>query len=1040
MQFSASNPVPSVPGGVTLNPYYDGIELVFDRPTDPDFAGVKVYVDTTSGFTPSAANLKYDGPHSKPLFIDGLLQSTTYYVKFVLCDIFGDSSVSSQYSTTTLAVPEGDTAAPTVPNAGTAPTVTSIVRESKLYATGELTVSWSASTDNSGRLFYRVEFWTDPAKKTVVETDDLSYTIFPAQIGIQYSVRVQAVDYSAGNESAFTPATNHTITGDAAAPANVTAPSATAGLDKVTVEWTNPTDADFIETQVYRGTSDLFTPDDLTNLVYRGRADSFVDTQVANGTAYYYKFKTRDVGGNVTGASGATGPATPFKISAANVGTYFDSAAIGDAYISNLDAAKITTGFLSADRIDAGAITASKINVSQLSAIAADLGTITAGTIIGAIILTGSVNPRVALDSTNGISAFNASSVQTVAIRPDGSGYMGSSGAFSWTTAGVLTISAANVSGTLTAVTFRTSAGNPKVEIDSTNGIRALNAGGAVTAQILTDGSGFLGAGTERVSWDTAGALTVNTLRTAASGQRMEIRATDNEMHFYGNRGDGTVEELATIGINSGVQDDVIGLFGSSTSTRAAINALGKSKYLVEAVSGSTDTAAAALRGESTAAGVGVSGKGYRTGIEAMNGLDGFLRAQPTSSNLPPTSTPADTTKAHVAVNGLGEFYGRGAGANAAWGLLKGPAAWVNFNGAQKTGTYSRSGTTITVTIAAHGLITGDRVQLDFTTGTATDGSYIATVTASNTFTVTDTVSGATSGNVTLQTHIRDSFNVIGVTDFGTGLYEVAFDQDFPNLNYAFCPGVSGESVQSRIVYHEGTMSTSAFRMRIFAINVGAVDSGIVAASFFASARSTSISPYTQSFAGTGAGTTTVPYGAASVTFKLTGCGGKGAEDNAGGGGGGGAGYCERTVAVTPADWGKTITYDAPIANVSGAGENATLSVNLVNNNTSMQANGGAAGVASTGGAGGTATGGTTNTTGATGVNGNTVIQNGGGNGGVGAGPSGGVAGLGGTSGNNGTSGGLPGGGGGGGGGNAATGTRGTGGNGGAALVQMDWS
>jgi len=51
------------------------------------------------------------------------------------------------------------------------------------------------------------------------------------------------------------------------------------------------------------------------------------------------------------------------KLSAANIGTYMCSAAIGAAYVGSLDAACITTGTLCADRICAGSITSSKICV-----------------------------------------------------------------------------------------------------------------------------------------------------------------------------------------------------------------------------------------------------------------------------------------------------------------------------------------------------------------------------------------------------------------------------------------------------------------------------------------------------------------------------------------------------------------------------------------------------------------------------------------------------------------------------------------------------
>lgn len=66
------------------------------------------------------------------------------------------------------------------------------------------------------------------------------------------------------------------------------------------------------------------------------------------------------------------------------------------------------------------------------------------------------------------------------------------------------------------------------------------------------------------------------------------------------------------------------------------------------------------------------------------------------------------------------------------------------------TGTYSRTGTLVTVTETAHGLSTGMRVYLDFTSGTAADGWYDVTVTGTGTYTVTTTASGTTSGNVTV--------------------------------------------------------------------------------------------------------------------------------------------------------------------------------------------------------------------------------------------------------------------------------------------------
>ena len=92
-----------------------------------------------------------------------------------------------------------------------------------------------------------------------------------------------------------------------------------------------------------------------------------------------------------------------------------------------------------------------------------------------------------------------------------------------------------------------------------------------------------------------------------------------------------------------------------------------------------------------------------------------------------------------------------------------------------KSGTYSQTTTTITVTIAGHGLVDGQRVFLDFTTGTSRDAVFAVTVTNANVFTVTSTTASAT-GNVTMYTTLLlelDTFSTVGlpVRIPGEGIY-----------------------------------------------------------------------------------------------------------------------------------------------------------------------------------------------------------------------------------------------------------------------------
>ena len=76
------------------------------------------------------------------------------------------------------------------------------------------------------------------------------------------------------------------------------------------------------------------------------------------------------------------------------------------------------------------------------------------------------------------------------------------------------------------------------------------------------------------------------------------------------------------------------------------------------------------------------------------------------------------------------------------------PANILFVNNVSLTATYSITTTTVTVTVAAgHGLATGARVFLDYTSGNGTDNIYTITVTGVTTFTATVPSSSGT-GNV----------------------------------------------------------------------------------------------------------------------------------------------------------------------------------------------------------------------------------------------------------------------------------------------------
>ena len=113
-----------------------------------------------------------------------------------------------------------------------------------------------------------------------------------------------------------------------------------------------------------------------------------------------------------------------------------------------------------------------------------------------------------------------------------------------------------------------------------------------------------------------------------------------------------------------------------------------------------------------------------------------------------------------------------------------------------KSGTWSRTGTTVTVTINGNGLVNGQRVFLDVAPGTTMrDVVYEVSNVTTNTFTVTSATSGSATGTVTMYTNIYvelDTFNTIGlpVKIPGEGIY-------CPNGIYV---GV-GASVTATVIY-----------------------------------------------------------------------------------------------------------------------------------------------------------------------------------------------------------------------------------------------
>lgn len=579
------NPAPVLPGDFTRTPYGGGLELRFSRPSDGDYARTVVYASQTNGFTPGPGNVLYDGLETTPIHLEPLAAGT-WYTRLLLFDVFGPGTISDQYTDVIAGDPANDITPPTAPSGLV---LSSNVQAAELWTMANLNLSWSPGTDNSGLLYYEVQIWltSAPGNITTEFTSTTTFTLVNVQAGANYSAKVRSVDYS-GNVSAFTATGSHTVAGDNTPPSNVAGVSGAGGLDKIVLDWFNPTDPDWLYTKVYRGTFSGFS---VAPGTFKGdvRDAVFVDSEVVNGTSYYYKFVTVDNSGNQSAPSTGYGPYESFKISAANVAAYFESAAIGNAYIQNLDAVKVTTGTLNSDRIGSNSITAIKLNVSQLSAISADMGSLTAGTITGAIVRTSAGTSRVELSSV-GLREYNGAGNIVAQLGVDGNGFLGlSPGNIQWDSGGGTTISGQlSMAGTGSIVMSggairagKTSYANntagywmgfdggvPKFRMGTaTNSFQWTGSeielvGGAIFSGKTTYASttaGYwigldggtpklhVGNSTNSINWNGSSLTVQGVIQTAGSGQRV-VLTSGNETEFYDDFG--TV--AGTIGIRVG--------------------------------------------------------------------------------------------------------------------------------------------------------------------------------------------------------------------------------------------------------------------------------------------------------------------------------------------------------------------------------------------------------------------------------------------------------------------------------------------------------
>jgi hypothetical protein len=724
-KLTVQNPAPAIPS-ITLSPAYTFITMYYDLPSDPDWAGIQVWMAETAGFTPSDDNLKFIGPDTT-INLAGLEPGQAYFLRYQPYDAFGPGDMSPEIETGTQRLNQRDLDQdpPTVP---TGLVITTGVEDSKLYTRSWVKLEWDASVDPNDGLVanYFLQYW-DSVDPTKIESSSAirEFRITVAIPGRTYYMRVAAMDW-AGNLSAYSDTVSIEAAGDTEAPSVPTGLIATAGLDKVILSWVNPPEDDVVAVVIYRSTTAGFTPGPSNLLATFPATPSgaleFVDADVITNQTYRYRLSAVDVSGNESTVSGEAS-ATPFRITSANIDDYFtngaltgqkladlavdaqklassavtaekianlavgnaaiangaittakigtgqitnaliEDATIQNAKISTLDAAKINTGILNADRIGANSITATKLNVTSLSAITADLGIVTAGTILGNSIFTSLTAPYVGFN-TSGIIGVNASNFPTFVLDITGSGQLGLTNPIQWDASGVVTVPGTLISGEIIGKTIKTAASGWRVEMD---GLGVKYWDGANTRFKLDD------LGNATFSGDISGStITGGTVRTSSGNTRIELLGSNNSMLFRREES-GTSKVALTI-----------------STTSATFGDLTKNFFLVVGDDAITDA--------------GIGTKGIEYGILAFGGVYGVLGSAPNGIGVQGFSNLTGVRGTAFGTNGTGVWAvsdGGGASVGVAAGGEDLAWAFYGFDGNAKLA----NGTWQTFTGAHEGLL-----------------------------------------------------------------------------------------------------------------------------------------------------------------------------------------------------------------------------------------------------------------------------------------------------------------------------------------------
>ena len=245
-----------------------------------------------------------------------------------------------------------------------APASVTVTGDSFVAADGTFITAFNVAWPDADDAFtdhYIVEHKLASASEYISQqTNSSPFTIIGLQNGQQYNVRVKAVN-EIGVSSAYVSSTPTAAT-DTTAPSLPTSITATAGYKSISLAWTNPSQKDFNNVEIWRSTSSNGTYAEVSNVAGGfGAKAEHLDGGLQVGTAFYYKFKSVDLTGNKTSDSDFNGQTPVDATTDAEIppGAAGVRSATGYLYYSLSQTSAPNTPTISAYNFTTGACTAS---------------------------------------------------------------------------------------------------------------------------------------------------------------------------------------------------------------------------------------------------------------------------------------------------------------------------------------------------------------------------------------------------------------------------------------------------------------------------------------------------------------------------------------------------------------------------------------------------------------------------------------------------------------------------------------------------------